>query len=115
MKIFIYLVLIVAFLMFYQQNPVYSIVIVLLFLGLYLVFKMRKRRRLYGRAGLFKGNMNMQGRYMNDLVALILAQNLLGSSFASNSDEQTSYQDDIDEREAYIEKTKQEILYLLEQ
>ena len=111
---FIYLILIVAFLMFYQQNPVYSIIILLLFLALYMYFKARKRRHLYGRTGFFKGGTNTQGHYVNDLVTLVLAQNLIGSSFNDNSGNHNPNQDAIDEREAYIEKMKREILDLLE-
>ncbi|MFX1393530.1 MAG: hypothetical protein ACFFAH_08140 [Promethearchaeota archaeon] len=100
--------------MFYQQNPVYSIVIVLLFLGLYLLFKARKRKHLYGRSGFFKGGTNTQNRYVNDLITLVLAQNFIGTSFKDISDDIEPYQDDVDEREAYIEKTKREIIDLLE-
>ncbi len=112
MKIFLFFVLIIAFLMYYQKDPVITVVIVVIFLALYLFFKARKGRRKEGRGGFFKGSNSLRDNRVDDLVTLVVAQQLINST--SSKEYNDFYQDEPDDREEQIERTKRQILELLE-
>jgi LPXTG-motif cell wall-anchored protein len=77
MKAFIYIVLIIAFLMFYQQNPMFTFIIFVLLLGTYLLFKRKKTGKSFNRGFLFSGNNNNHGDKFNDLITLFILQQYL--------------------------------------
>jgi hypothetical protein len=115
MKIIIYFALIVAFLMFYQSNPVYTIFIVAIVLGTYLFYRSRRGNRGNSR-GAFRflsGNDNPQNDNMDDLITLMMIQQLF--SPAPNP-EYHGYQLSNTRRkdeESEIDKIKREVLELL--
>lgn len=96
----------VAFLMFYQANPLYAVIVIILFLGLYLLYKRRKNTRFGGRSTLFSG----RGSQQNDLVDLIFVQQLINSS--KNHD--VSGYKGPDKKTIEIERIKREILELFD-
>ena len=98
--------------MFYQKDPVATVVIVVLFLGLYLFFKARKGRRMEGRGGFFKGSNSVRDNRVDDLVTLLVTHQLITST--SNKEYNDYYQDEGDDREEEIERIKRQILKLLE-
>ncbi|MHA1940824.1 MAG: hypothetical protein ACW99E_21290 [Promethearchaeota archaeon] len=108
MKGLCYIVLIIGFFLFYQQNPVYAIVIIVIFVAGFLFVKSRKSGS-GGSFGFLKGKASQQNNHMNDLITIMMLQQLIGDSHPRERD------NDRDLREDRIEKTKQEILDLLDE
>ncbi len=113
MKGFCYIVLILGFFIFYQQNPVYSIVIIVLFIGVYLFFKSRSSGSHNGVFGFFSGKNAQQGNRMDDLITLMVIQQLMNKS--SQNNEYTIKNDRKEEKDKQIDKIKQEVLELLDE
>lgn len=112
MKIIIFLILGVAFLMFYQTNPLFAIIIVMLILGLYLFLKRRKGSKSGGNSTFRSGS----GKQDNGLIEYLLLQQFSNNS--NNSGNHTQLNISVkspNERELQIEKTKKEILALFDE
>jgi len=103
---------VVAMLMFYQNEPVYTLVIVGVGLFFYLFYKAKKSGN--GLLGTFmSGNQTTQNRNFDDLMALIMLQQLLsndpqGSSASREISEQSQ------KRREEIDKIQREVLDLLD-
>ena len=111
MKIFLYLILVVAFLMFYQKNPIYAVIVMILLLGLYLFFKRRKHIGSGSGSGFFSGKNHSQ----NDLIDLIFIQQLINSSVNNDlSNFNDKFSNSSNEKEIKIERIKKEIMELLD-
>lgn len=111
MKFFCYLVLIVAFMMYYQQNPVYTIVIIAIGIGLYIFFKARKGKG--GTLSKFFGGTNSEADdRVDDLITLFILQQMFNSSSQNQNREQNDKNKS--EYKQELEKSKQEILDLLD-
>ena len=95
MKGYCFLILAVAFLMYFQKEPVFTIIILGIGIAVYLFFKARKSGK--GIAGFFGGNElpNQQDK-MNDLMTLIIFQQLLSNS--SNSGSKPANQSQLDKK-----------------
>lgn len=110
MKSMCYIVLLIGFFLFYQQNPVYAIVIIVLFVGVYLFFKSRSS----GSGGMFNflsGRNPQQDSKIDDLIMLTMIQQLI-----SPNERDTSVIDNRkEERRDQIEKIKNEVLGLLDE
>lgn len=111
MKFLCYLVLIVAFMMYYQQNPVYTIVIIAIGIGLYVFFKARKNKsgilsKFFGR------DHSVADDRMDDLITLFMLQQMFNSSSQIQNRGQENKNKNTHKEE--LEKIKQEILELLE-
>lgn len=109
MKVLCYFVIIVAFLMYYQQNPMYTIVIIGIGIALYIFFKSRK-----GKPGMltkfFSGKgANESHDRIDDLILLFMLQQM---SHDSRNQPQKKTED---KKQKELELTKQEILDLLEE
>ncbi|MFX0002957.1 MAG: DUF308 domain-containing protein [Promethearchaeota archaeon] len=112
MKGYCYIALIIGFFVFYQQNPVYAIVIIVLFVGVYLFFKSRKAGGKSGIFGFFSGKATQQDNRMDDLITLMMIQQLLNSptqDIDNRADEENTR-----EKKKEIERVKQEVLDLLD-
>ena len=76
MKGYCYIALIIGFFVFYQQNPIYAVVCIVIFVGVYLFFKSRKSgARGFGFLS-GKGAQQQESR-MDDLVTLMMIQQLI--------------------------------------
>lgn len=95
MKGYCFLILAVAFLMYFQKEPIFTVIILGIGIAVYLFFKARKSRK--GISGLFGGNElpNQQDK-MNDLMTLIVFQQLLSNS--SNSGSKPANQPQLDKK-----------------
>ena len=115
MKVVIYFALIVAFLMFYQSNPMYTIVIVSIALGSYLFYRSRRGNRGYSRGGIrfLSGNGNRQNDHMDDLITLMMIQQLFSPSPSSEYPRYQLPNDKRQDEESEIDKIKREVLELL--
>jgi hypothetical protein len=110
MKIMCYFVLGIALLMYYQQNPVFTGVIIIAILGLYVFFKRRKnkgpKRMRTGMFGMFSGNQATQEGSTDALIALLALQQFSNSpqgfSECNNDDKEASERHEIDEHKSEI-------------
>ncbi|MFX0021515.1 MAG: hypothetical protein ACFE9S_04265 [Candidatus Hermodarchaeota archaeon] len=113
MKGYCYIALILGFFIFYQQNPLYAIIIIVLFIGVYLFFKSRSSGSNRGVFGFFSGKNAQQDNRMDDLITLMMIQQLMNSS--SDSSDNRVDNEKRKEHEQQIDKIKQEVLELLEE
>ena len=115
MKVVIYFALIVGFLMFYQTNPMYTIVIICIVLGTYLFYRSRRGNRGNSKGGnrFLSGGTNPQNDNMDDLITLMMIQQLFSPSPGSESLRYQLPNDKKQDEESEIDKTKREVLELL--
>jgi hypothetical protein len=113
-----YIVLIVAFLMFYQREPIFTIIFIGLAIGVYLFFKSRKSSSRGGDRGFFSAitgrNNDQQERNIDDMITLMMLQQLFSNSSSLNSPQNAQNpkeKQDSDEDE--IQRIKEEVLSLL--
>ena len=120
MKGMCYIVLIVAFLMFYQREPIFSIIIIGIAIALYLFFKSRKsssRGRRGGFLSAITGRENdPQEKNIEDLITLLILQQL----FSENSNKKANQNVDQvpsarNSQELEMQKMKKEILDLFQE
>jgi len=83
MKGYCFLILAVAFLMYFQKDPIFTVIILGIGVAVYLFFKARKNGK--GLTGLFGGSSAGQQDKMNDLMTLIVFQQLISNSSGSNA------------------------------
>lgn len=115
MKVLLYFVLIIAFLMFYQQSPVFAIIIIVIFLASFLYYKSRKSGASFGRGGFFSGNQPQNQDNINSLITLVMLQQMFNKPGNSPANDKPLNDKSTIEREKAIEKTRMEILQLLEE
>jgi len=111
MKGYCLIAIVVAMLMFYQREPVYTIVIVGIGLALYLFYKAKKSGKgLFGT--FFSGPQSSQERNFDDLIALMMLQQLISNNPQNNTASKQISEESKKRRED-IEKTQKEVLDLL--
>jgi hypothetical protein len=99
-------------LMFYQKEPVYTLVIIGVGLFFYLFYKARKSGN--GLLGVFmSGNQISQDRRLDDLMALIMLQQLLSNN-PQGSSSSGLISEESQKRREEIEKIQREVLGLLD-
>ena len=110
MKVLCYFVIIIAFMMYFQKEPVYTVVIIGIGIAVYIYFKSRK-----GKAGVFGkflggGSTDSEDR-MNDLMIFFMLQQMM-----NNSDQrrESSDRQEKPKKQDQLDKIKQEVLDLLE-
>jgi hypothetical protein len=117
MKIFIYFALIVGFLMFYQSNPVYTIVIIIIALGIYLFYRSRKGKGNGGRSRggirFLSGKEPPQNDSTDDLITLMMIQQIFSPSTTPDYIRYIPPNDTKQVEESEIDKIKREVLELL--
>jgi len=101
--------------MFYQQSPVVSIVIVIIFLASYMYYKSRNGRNSSNRGAFFSGKQSQNNSRVDDLVTLVVLQQMFDKPSTNKVNEFRSNQDKSHKQEEQIEKIKHEILELLEE
>lgn len=110
MKMLCYLVLILGFFMFYQQNPLYAIIAISVMLGGYLYIK--SKRSQSGSGGVFgfmKGSQPQGNGNLDDLITLMMVQQLIGSNNNHKIQEiDTSHKEELDQ-------IKQEVLDIFDE
>ena len=111
MKGYCLIAIVVAMLMFYQKEPVYTIVIVGVGLTLYMYYKAKKSGK--GLLGsFFSGPQSSQERNFDDLIVLMMLQQLISSNPQNNTASKQISKESKKHREE-IEKTQKEVLDLL--
>lgn len=110
MKGLCYIALIIGFFIFYQQNPVYAVIIIVLFIGVYIFLKSRTSGG-GGVLGFLSGRNPQQDSKIDDLIMLMMIQQLMNPS-----ERETPVMDSKkEERRDQIEKIKNEVLGLLDE
>ena len=109
MKGLILVVLAIGFFMFYQQSPMYAIIIIGIFIAGYIFIKSRKSGS--GIGGFLKGKSAQPNNHMDDLITLMMLQQLTNNSNSriENIDETRN-----NKHEEHIEEVKQKALALLD-
>jgi len=100
--------------MFYQREPVFSIIIICIAIGLYLFFRSRRSGRKKGRSGVISslmGGNRLQDGNLDDLITLMMVQQLFQES-NNPVYSKTMKKNHLSKREQELEKTKTEILDL---
>ena len=99
-------------LMFYQKEPVYTLVIIGVGLFFYLFYKAKKSGN--GLLGTFmSGNQTSQDRRFDDLMALIMLQQLLSNN-SQGSSASREISEESQKRREEIDKIQNEVLDLLD-
>ena len=112
MKGFCLAAVVVAMLMFYQKEPVYTLIIIGVGLFFYLFYKARKSGN--GLLGVFmSGNQTSQDRNFDDLMALIMLQQLLSNDPQSSSVSR-EISNESQKRREEVDKIQREVLDLLD-
>jgi len=112
MKGFCLVAVAVAMLIFYQKDPVYTLVIIGVGLFAYLFYKARKSGN--GLLGVFmSGNQTSQDRNFDDLMALMMLQQLLSNN-PQGSSVSGEISDESLKRREEIDKIQGEVLDLLD-
>ena len=111
LKGFCLIAIIVAMLMFYQKEPLYTVVIIGIGVVIYFVYKAKKSGN--GLLGaFFSGNQPHEDSRLDDLIALMILQQLTTNNSTNNSASQV-ISDKAQKRLDAIDKTKKEVLDLL--
>ena len=109
------MVVLIGFFVFYQNNPMYAVVIIVIFVGLFLFYKSRSNNSSSGLFSFLSGKGSHQDNKIDDLITLMMIQQLLNSPPSSKESNSLSFDNDRRDREQQIEKTKKEVLELLEE
>lgn len=114
MKSILCVVVILAFLMYYQTNPVFTIVIVIVGLGIYIFYKSKTSGSGSGLSKFLSGRVSQEeNRNIDNLVSLVMLQQLITSS----SDHKTSDLRDQDlkhPQKEMLESIQHEVLELFD-
>jgi hypothetical protein len=114
MKGFCYIALFIGFFIFFQQNPVYALVIIGIIIGGYLYIKSKRSGSTGGVFGLMKGNPQQQNSSLDDIITLMMLQQLFDNTNTQISDHHIMQTKNISE-EDQIEQTRREVLELLDE
>lgn len=98
-------------LIFFQKEPVYTVIIVGIGLAIYLYYKAKKSGK--GVLGsFFSGQQSAQDRNFDDLLTLMMLQQLVSSN-PQNNTASKQISEESRKRRDEIEKTQREVLDLL--
>ncbi|MFX1572797.1 MAG: hypothetical protein ACFFB0_08610 [Promethearchaeota archaeon] len=111
-KIFCYFILIVAFVLFYQRNPVFGVILIILFLVVFIVFKLRKHGVGSNALGYFSNNSARINSQSREILTLLMLQSLFNDINSAKVSEKEDKS--VSPHEKEINKLKEEILELLD-
>jgi len=114
MKGLCYIVLIIGFFIFFQQNPMYAVIFIGIFVVAYLYVKSKRSGSGGGVFGFMKGNPQHQDGNFNDILTLMMLQQLFNNSGSHTTERQSDITKE-KSNEDQIEQTKQEVLELLDE
>jgi len=111
-KLFCYFILIVAFVLFYQRNPLFGIIIIVLFVAGFMFFKLRKHGLGSNGLSFLSGKSAAYNPQSNELLTLLLLQGLFNNNTSPSG--KKDKEQPISQREKEIDRLKEEILELLD-
>lgn len=101
--------------MFYQQSPVFAVVLIVIFLAAYMYYKAKKGGNSVGRGGFFSGSQPQSQDKMNDFITLMMLQQMVNKPANSYTVAKPAEDKSATERENAIEQTRKEVRQLLEE
>lgn len=110
-KIFCYAILVVAFLLFFQKDPFFALIILGVIFSLFLLVRKRKHSSGNAITSFLSGKEHVQTSQLNNVVMVLALDKLLNTS---KEDDLTKNKKKSLERKKQIENMKQEIMELLE-
>ena len=110
MKAYCYLVLILGFFMFFQQSPLYAVIVIgAIVIGYLYIKSKRSQSGGSGFLGFMKGNPQQNTRNYDDLITLMMLQQLIGTNNNHKVQEiDSSHKEEIDQ-------IKQEVLDIFDE
>ena len=110
MKAYCYLVLILGFFMFFQQSPLYAVIVIgAIAIGYLYIKSKRSQHGGSGFLGFMKGNPQQNTRNYDDLITLMMLQQLIGTNNNHKVQEiDSSHKEEIDQ-------IKQEVLDIFDE
>lgn len=96
--------------MFFQQNPVYAVIFISIFIVGYLYIKSKRSGSSRGVFSFMKGNPEQQNSNFDDIITLMMLQQLFNTTPERQRDTPKEKNN-----EEQIEQTKQEVLELLDE
>ena len=110
MKAYCYLVLILGFFLFFQQSPLYAVIVIgAIAIGYLYIKSKRSQSGGSGFLGFMKGNPQQNTRNYDDLITLMMLQQLIGTNNNHKVQEiDSSHKEEIDQ-------IKQEVLDILDE
>ena len=101
--------------MFYQSNPVYTIVIITIALGTYFLYRLRKGNRGNSRGGnrFLSGKNPHQNDSTDDLITLMMIQQIFSPSTVPDYSRYNLPNNEKQDEESEIDRIKREVLELL--
>ena len=96
--------------MYYQQNPIFTVMIVIIGLGAYLFLKSRGKKNGNNRFGFLSGRPSQYSEGSDTLLTFVMFQQFLDSDSHEN---QIQVNTENSQRIKEIEKIKEEVLDLL--
>ena len=111
-KGYCYIALIIGFFIFYQQNPMYALIVIGVFIVGYIFVKSRRSGSGYAGSRFLSGKAPPHNSNIDDLITLMILQQLNNNT---NSEIKKLEEQAETENDKYIEKIKQETLALLDE
>jgi hypothetical protein len=99
--------------MFYQHNPVFAGGLVIVFIGIFLFFKLRKNSRGSGSLSFFSGRTPPHNSTSEDWMLFLMAQQFIDPSPLLAISKNKPLSSELNERQDYIEQVKEKVLELL--
>ncbi len=112
MKTLFYFALVIAFVIFFQKDPLYAFIVVVILVGVYLYYRKRKGSQGHFRRGIFGSSQMPYYNNSDKLINLFLMQQLFKNSKETKSQNLASTSS-IDAETQKLEDTKNEVLELL--
>ena len=112
-KIFLYFILIIAFLIFYQSEPVYAGIIFFIIIIAIVYFKFRKNRGM-GSSRFFSKGLNQMSASNDNLIFFFMMQQFLKRDSATNNNGNDNPDLIKASKEEYIDDIKEKVLNLLD-
>ncbi|MFX1324095.1 MAG: hypothetical protein ACFE8N_04000 [Promethearchaeota archaeon] len=109
MKSMCWIIIIIAFFIYFQQNPMYAILVMAAVVFGYILVKSRRSDSKRGFFSFLKGSDSQENRYLDDVITIMMLQQLFNGSNGLHEQEKVN-----NKKEIEIEKIKQEILELLD-
>ncbi len=99
--------------MFYQQNPVFAGALVIVFIGLFLFFKLRKRSDGSGSLSFFSGRSPAHKNPTEDWMLFLMAQQFTNQTQPQPISKSNASGSELSDHQQYIDNVKEEVLELL--
>ena len=99
--------------MFYQQNPVFTGALVIVFIGIFLFFKLKKRSDGSGSSSFFSGSPSTHKKPSEDWMLFMIAQQFTNQNQPQPISSGSHSRSELSDHQRYIDNVKEDVLELL--